>query len=279
MLPSISGWRASAFATRESSKENTASNTGLSTGSTQEPVPLGRLGQDVRTIDPIRVSLQDSIVRGTGEFLLEMTAQKTEVEWQNGLLAIDGRFLEYGGARYAERIPLNVRVRLEHVTAMTKRGFARLRYSSLAEHPVCLSCILQSCAFITDADAAFFEFEGVEELNGLKAVTQDDRAWAKWLDVRGMDNAYDSDIQELIRLRLSGKIVARFDFESAIRNILMERAPEPNVRWITKPSSMIAPHRQSVGAFRQRPGTFESGMKEELLPKIDSAETSLLNEG
>ncbi len=280
MLPSISGWRASVFNTLVPAK-----NTGPMPGSEStninslDPMPLASVANEGRILDPVRVSLKNSIVRGTGDFLLQREGQRTEIQWSNGLLAVDGRVIEYAGAKYSSRIPWNIRVQWEDVTAMPKRGFSRMRYSAGVEFPVCLSCVIERCAFVTDIDASFFEFEGVDELNVLKATAQDQAVWTKWLDYRGMDNAYDGDVQEMIRLRSAGKIVARFDFASAIQNILLERAPEPNIRWVNRPNPLVPLHLLEAESFLQRAGNFNAGMEADRLPKLSPAEMSRPEEG
>lgn len=279
MLPSISDWSASAFSTQALAQESTPM-IGSDSTSSSRTVPLTGLSQDDRLRDPTRVFLKDSVVRGKGEFLHEAAAQKTEVQWVNGLLAIDGRFIDYRGASFQGRVPLNIRLLLSKVTAMTQRGFSRLRFAEKSEYPVCLSCTFESCAFVTDADAAFYEFEGVTDLNSIHAVAPQDRSlWSKWLDVRGSDNAYDTSVQELIRLRSNGKIVTRFDFEFTIRHIVNERAPESDIRWIASPGSLSAPYRQTLDDYQQRPGMFQSGMESKLLPILKKTENSTLTEG
>lgn len=280
MQPSISDWRASAFSTQAIAQSKLSSGASDVTSIAPRTMPLAGLNQEDRFRDPVRVMLKDSIVRGNGEFLHAPVADRIEVQWVNGLLAIDGRFIDYRGASYQGRVPLNIRLLLNRVTAMTQRGFSRLRFSDGSEYPVCLSCTFESCAFVTDADAAFYEFEGVSDLNAIHAIAPQDRSlWSKWLDVRGSDNAYDTSVQELIRLRSAGKIVTRFDFEFAIRHIVSERAPESDIRWISAPSSLSAPYRQTPEDYLQRPGMFQSGMESKLLPMLKKTENSSSTEG
>ena len=273
LMPSSSAWKMAVFATLTPKASSTASdlqNRKLNASSSSSTRLESSL-RDSRFSDPVQIFLQDCVVRGGGDFLNEPAAIRTELQWINGLAALDGRLVDYAGARFEDRIALTIRVELQHVTAALQRGFARLKYDASDEFPVCLTGNTESCAYITDADAAFFEFDGVDELADRKPIPQDQLTWSRWLDIRGVDNAYDTNINELIRLRADGRITARFDFEACLRSILTERSPEASLRWVNPPYSLSANYRSSPKNYALRPSSFQPGMRSALLPTVDNA--------
>ncbi|MDZ4848730.1 MAG: serine/threonine-protein kinase [Pirellulaceae bacterium] len=215
--------------------------------------------------DPLQIELEDVVFRGEGDLLSLEVGQRTELEWRNGLLAVSGRMLEIGGSRESSRTPPTIRVDLEQVTVAARQGFARIRLTQENSYPVYLSRDSINCTYSCDHSRAVVTLENV-------AIEQsDDRDLAKgelssWLSLRGRDNAYDEQIDELIRWTSPRGVVTRIGFEEASTDFFAERALETSVRWVTPHPVQKPFEQQSAGDYLQRNGSFRPGFRPELLP-------------
>ena len=67
--------------------------------------------------------LKNCVVRGPASFLSGAAVGAVDLNWQNGLLAIDDRFVLMGADAGSESARGQLRVHLDHVTANCRRGF------------------------------------------------------------------------------------------------------------------------------------------------------------
>lgn len=212
--------------------------------------------------EPLQIVMEDVVVRGEGDLLALETAQRTQLRWQNGLLALSGRMLDLGGARESSRTPLTVRVDLDHVTIAARQGFARIRFTKENSFPLCLSRESKNCVYSSDRNFPLVAIENVD-LGNAESI---DEALETWLDLRGRDNAYDEQIQVLLRWSNLEGAAAKIGFESASQEYFSERAPETMVRWV-HPQPVEKPfEQQTAGDYLQRDGNFQPGFRPELLP-------------
>lgn len=69
------------------------------------------------------IDIEDTIVRGEADFLAGDGLGDVTLDWQNGLLAVDDRFVKLEANQDSETASGRLQIHLEHVTANTRRGF------------------------------------------------------------------------------------------------------------------------------------------------------------
>jgi serine/threonine protein kinase len=216
--------------------------------------------------DPIEVSLEDCIVRGEGDFMAFETGRRAEIEWKNGLLCVSGRLLETAGATETSRTPPTIRMHLSDVTVAAESGFARMRLRPNAAFPVCLSRTAINCAFWNRAGLPVIALENLPKFEDSREAESPSDWLAEWIDLRGADNAYDSEIGPLVQLKSEQGQMEHIDFESRSAGFFAERAPETTVRWIGRLPSITPLEQQTAGDYLQKDKGFRPGFRPELLP-------------
>ncbi len=214
------------------------------------------------TYEPLRIVMEDVVVRGEGDLVSLESSQRTELRWENGLLALSGRMFELGGARETSRTPPTIRVDLEQVTIAARQGFARIRLSKERSFPICLTRDSRNCVYLSDRNFPLVTMENID-LDNVKSVPD---SLAAWLDLRGRDNAYDEQIDTLVKWTSPSGVSTKIGFEAVPSAFFSERAPETIVRWIIPRPIQKPFEQQTAGEYLQRDGNFRPGFLPELLP-------------
>ncbi len=215
--------------------------------------------------DPPQMILENAIVRGTGSLIQMDTGTRSELRWSNGLLAIDGWLLETNGADVASKTPQTIRLDLQDLTMDARLGLASMNLTPNEPYPLCISRDAKNCTFICSTDAPLISIEGVSwnDSSELTAILP------SWIDLRGADNAYDEQVNTIIRLQgMSGR-TKQIGFEASSLGIFSERAPETTVRWSESFDSNKPFDQRTPNDYRQETSTsFRSGMRIEALPAL-----------
>lgn len=215
--------------------------------------------------DPPQIVLENAIVRGTGSLIQMDAGTRSELRWSNGLLAVDGWLLETNGATVASKTPQTIRMDLQDLTMDARLGLARVNLTADEPHPLCISRDAKNCTFICSADAPLISIEGVSwnDSSELTAILP------SWIDLRGADNAYDEQVNTIIRLQgMSGR-TKQIGFEASSLGILSERAPETTVSWSDSLDSNKPFDQRTPNDYRQETSTsFRSGMRIDALPLL-----------
>jgi hypothetical protein len=215
--------------------------------------------------DPPQITLENAIVRGTGSLIQMDPGTRSELRWSNGLLAVDGWLLETNGATVASKTPQTIRMDLQDLTMDARLGLARVNLTPAAPHPLCISRDAKNCTFICSADAPLISIEGVSwnDSSELTAILP------SWIDLRGADNAYDEQVNTIIRLQgMSGR-TKQIGFEASSLGVLSERAPETTVNWSDSFDSNKPFDQRTPKDYRQETSTsFRSGMRIDSLPLL-----------
>ena len=74
-------------------------------------------------MDDIAIDIEDCIIRGGANFLTGKALGTVDLRWRNGLLAVDGRFVEIEATEDGGQQRGRLQISLEHVTANARRGF------------------------------------------------------------------------------------------------------------------------------------------------------------
>ncbi|MCY2974865.1 MAG: serine/threonine-protein kinase [Planctomycetota bacterium] len=215
--------------------------------------------------DPPQITLENAIVRGTGSLVQMDAGTRSELRWSNGLLSIDGWLLETNGATVASKTPQTIRMDLQDLTMDAQLGLARVNLTHDDPHPLCISRDAKNCTFICSADAPLVSIEGVSwnDSSELTAILP------SWIDLRGADNAYDEQVNTIIRLQGMSGITKQIGFEASSLGIFSERAPETTVRWSDSFDSNKPFDQRIPNDYRQETSTsFRSGMRIDALPLL-----------
>ncbi len=227
------------------------------------------------TTIPIRIAAQHVCVRGQCDWLRMSTPIRTEMQVDNAWFAISGRMLDLRGSRTSARSMAMLRMEWVNVSAYSARSWMRLMLTNSHPNPIAIIRTARDCVFagspsLLEWDASSCtQWSFWEQPNRLEEL-------ARWVDLRGMDNAYDSSsIQSLFSVQLPSKQndTIRFDGDSQL--LREERGLESVVRWIKAPR--IDPnklHEQLPETFELLKGTFQPGFVRDKLP-IDGLSTAL----
>jgi len=122
---------------------------------------MSTIGQVVPNLEPIRVTLQQCVVRGEAIFLRGLDLMPIELSWDNGLLLTPERFLTAGNGPVQPAQEAKLRVDLRHVTLVARRGVGL--FSDNRDHPYLLATHVKIADSIvrTDEHIPFFEHVGV----------------------------------------------------------------------------------------------------------------------
>jgi eukaryotic-like serine/threonine-protein kinase len=212
--------------------------------------------------EPLRIVMEDAVVRGEGDLMSLDAAQRTELRWENGLVALSGRMFELAGARESSKTPPTIRVDLEQVTIAARQGFARIRLTKEHSFPICLTRDSKNCVYASDRNFPLVAIENID----LEDVESIPDAMAAWLDLRGRDNAYDEQIDTVLKWTSPSGLSKKIGFESVSSEYFSDRAPETTVRWLTPRPVQKIFEQQTAGEYLQREGNFRPGFLPELLP-------------
>jgi serine/threonine protein kinase len=251
MMPSGGDWQVSVFGS-----PNEAPN----------PLDSTKAPFHASNKEPLQITLEDSVIRGEGSFLNLQSARRAEINWNNGLLCVSGRMIETSGATEASRTPPTIRLDLRDVTVAAELGFARIRLHPNADLPVCLTRTANNCAFWSKPTSPVIAMENFDD--STEAENGEGKLdWLSgWLDLRGADNAYDSEIGALVRIVDKRDHIENIDFESRSSSIFEERAPETMVRWISRLPSPTPFEQQTAGDYLQKDGAYRPGFRADQLP-------------
>jgi len=122
------------------------------------------LAEPIRPLDestpslPVTIRLQDCVVRGEALFLRSASTQSLDFLWQNGLLATSERFfVTVPGTSAAAPSAGLVRLSLDHVTAIVRRGFCQLTSAEPDDRRLDTFLTSTNSILVADSDAPLIE--------------------------------------------------------------------------------------------------------------------------
>lgn len=210
-------------------------------------------------ISPLQLRLENVIIRGETKWLSMPDAFRTEVRWVNGLLAIDERMIDLSGSSLSTKTPVNLRLTLDHVTVACKQGFARITLDAMHPHRVRITRESSDCAYWAQREQSWIEVFGVDKLDDINDM----------LDLRGEDNAYDTNVETFVAVSNKEGDSERYHIEDAPSDILRERGMEGSIRWQESINTAGPFSTHLPSNYRQMLGDFQPGMLEWKLPKFD----------
>ncbi len=213
------------------------------------------------------VSLRNSVIRGAASLVgisqwVPNDSPRLELSFEDVLVAIDGVGLEMNttGEIGSERI---VRLFCKQSTFVTARGFAKLKFQGAGTPRVGLNRTSQSCIYWSSQDTPHISIQG--DSAGLLENPN-------LLLLKGYDNAYDSQVQNLCQT-LSGSSVL-FDLSFADgqqEGWFTEQSTERSVRWRRSVNEALPFDQAVVEDFELVEGMFVPGFRNDALvpPRVD----------
>jgi len=112
------------------------------------------------TAEPVRIDLDDCVVRGEANFLRSHHRQSVELTWHNGLLAISQRFADFDCSQSVGPAATSVRIELQYVTAVCRRGLLLAANRDDPRHKLMLDLWCDDNLITTSSDAPLIETAG-----------------------------------------------------------------------------------------------------------------------
>ena len=229
---------------------------------------MGSIGADRSALPLVAIELNNVIVRGQMTMIHMKQAVELQLQWDNGLLAINQRMIDTMGAAFEPAETASaMQLSLTRLTALIPQGLVRMRLGVGGEYPVSIDREARSCVFVVDDGTPHVE------ISGLTSFADSDGL----LKLRGEANAYD--VQPtlvdpfLLRSDNQGRVeVTRMgDLKSDPPAWSDETSQRWSVRWATLRSetalSESATSELGVEDFLQD-GTVFSGFDPNLLPSV-----------
>ncbi|TWT87752.1 serine/threonine protein kinase [Stieleria varia] len=219
----------------------------------------------------VGIRLDNVIVRGETNMMEMNHAAALQLVWDNGLLAITGRLLDTGGARFLPpRSDGPMQLKLSGLTAETQAGFARMKLSSSGPFPVAIVREAIDCVFVVSAGNPHFEFLGLDSLSSETSL----------LTLRGQANSYSASSQ------LNDPMLRIKDTDEDTEEVSLEELANSPPSWFDERSTLwsvwwssddVKDQQKTVSKatpsdYRQD-GPMVGGFDEQLLPKIPGAAT------
>tara|TARA_R110002049_G_scaffold2750_8_gene22134 strand:+ start:44331 stop:47306 length:2976 start_codon:yes stop_codon:yes gene_type:complete len=226
------------------------------------------VGIDGATLPLVAIELNNVIIRGQMTMIHMQQAVELQLQWDNGLLAIDQRMIDTMGAAFQPSETASaMQLSLTRVTALVPQGLVRMRLGIGGQYPVAIDRQARSCVFVVDEGTPHFEISGLPSLADTDAL----------LKLRGEANAYDVEPTLVDPFLLlsddEGRVeVTRMDdLKSNPPAWSDETSPRWLVRWAMPRSggslSETATSQLSVDDFLQD-GTVLSGFDPNRLPPL-----------
>ena len=207
-----------------------------------------------------KISGQRFVVRGQCDWMKLPSPVRTEVQLENGLIAISGAMFELVGTRAPVRTGVALRIDLRNVTAYTQRAWMRSNLSNAQPNPIPFVRIARDCIFT--GCKSYIEWNASE--------CQDWRVWeqsnrgqelTKWIDLRGTDNVYDAmSLGNLMVVRMINGKSDQIELASDAEIVAEERGLDTAAAWKKRP--ILEPsriHETTIIQFEWIPGAYQPG--------------------
>jgi serine/threonine protein kinase len=237
------------------------------TGLLPSVVQIGKPGIEPSPTTPLAsgFSTTQSCIRGQCDWMRIATSERAELAVKNCWTAVSGSMVIANGAKSLNRSP-KIRLELDNTTCITLGPWTRIRMTMMTPYPVALvrianQSIFSGCNTLIEWDAS--------NCNDWSFAAQAKKIedLGRWIDLRGVDNAYDvPSIVKLVQvlMSMSSEEVSIDSDTNLLRN---ERGMELHSAWQTMPRIDSAKiHLQTPKAFQWIHSGFQPGCQIDSLP-------------
>ncbi len=171
--------------------------------------------------EPVTISMRNSIVRGAQSLMTMRSACRAEITMDNVCGILEGRVLTIR-AEDDKGVPPVVRMNLQRSTFVTQQGFAAIQAAAATRAPLVLMRTARLCAFWSPTAISHLAIDGIADQEILD----------KLLLLRGEENAYDVNIENLAQCRLTDGQHIQFRLNDVSGEWFRELGYENNLRWL-----------------------------------------------
>lgn len=195
------------------------------TSSSSEPVPTvpstsTSLTSPSDEVEPVTVSLRNTVVRGALSMITMRAVCRAEITMDNVCAMVEGRVLTIR-AEDDRGVPPVVRMNLQRSTLVSLQGFAAIQAAAATRAPLVLMRTAKLCAFWSPTATSHLAIDGIADQEILD----------KLLLLRGEENAYDINIENLAQCRLTDGQHIQFRLNDLSGEWFRELGYENNLRW------------------------------------------------
>ncbi|MEM6470343.1 MAG: serine/threonine-protein kinase [Planctomycetota bacterium] len=228
-----------------------------------ETLPGRLFNPSANALPLVAMRFDNAVARGEASLIRMDYAAALQLVWNNGLLALNGRLLETGGAlQRPSRLDSPIQLLLSDVTAEVPLGVVQMRLGPRGAFAVPVERQASRCVFLVNPGTPHFEFIGTQS------------ASSEPLELRGEDNAYvcSPSLTDpvLVIDRLEGgstQVPMSLLAEEGRLDWAQERRPRWSVRWTNPRQSTPFYHDLDPAAYRQD-GAIFFGFRELNLPTL-----------
>ena len=171
--------------------------------------------------EPITVSIRNAVVRGAQSLVTMRTACRAEITMENVCSMLEGRVITVRSDD-DKGVPPVVRMNCQRSTFATLQGFGAIQAASVTRAPLVLMRTAKLCAFWSPTAVSHLSVDGISDQEVLD----------KLLLLRGEENAYDVNIENLAQCRLTDGQHIQFRLNDLSGEWFRELGYENNLRWL-----------------------------------------------
>lgn len=221
----------------------------------------------------VSVSLDRSAIRGQLDCIRMTNTEKADVSMRQCWMVVAGSTLLANGASTLNRSP-RVRLEIDHSTFFTLAPWARVRMSMTQPFPIAMVRVANESIFSGSNTLIEWDASNCTDWT-FAAQAKKVEDLGRWIDLRGLDNAYDvPTIVKLVQvlMSMSSEEVPIDSDTNLLRN---ERGMELQAAWqpqVRIESSKM--HLHSPKLFQWNHGVFQTGCDVQQLPSFPGANTA-----
>lgn len=171
-------------------------------------------------VEPVTIVLRNSVVRGAQSLITMRSVVRAEITMENVCAMLEGRVVTIRTDE-DKGVPPVVRMNLQRSTLATQQGFAAIQAAGANRAPVVLMRTAKLCAFWSPAAVSHISIDGISDQDILD----------KLLLLRGEENAYDANIENLVQCRMTDGQHLQYRLTDLGEEWFRELGYENNLRW------------------------------------------------
>lgn len=213
LMPTTSATNVMPMPSTTSSLESSATSAGTVLAAASSP-------NNAEEAEPVNVSFRNCVVRGAMSLMMMRSVSRAEITLDNVCAMLEGRVLTIR-AEDDRGVPPVVRMNLQRSTFATLQGFAAIQAAAATRAPLVLMRTAKLCAFWSPSAVSHLAIDGIA----------DNEILDKLLLLRGEENSYDINIENLAQCRMTDGQHVQFPLNDVSEEWFRELGYENNLRW------------------------------------------------
>jgi serine/threonine protein kinase len=211
---------------------------------------------------PARVFASGFSVRGQCDWLQLKSLVRTEVQLENGWLAISGAMFETSGSRTLAKSSVPLRIEMRDITSYTLQPWMVCNLSISQPYPIPMVRIARECVFAGCSTLIEWNASDCQDWKVWEQSEEGNRL-LKWIDLRGVDNTYDdSTMNNYLLVKMTNGMSDQISLDSNPMLVSDERGLETEAAWKKRPVfDSLRIHEATVDSFEWLPRSFQPGFQ------------------